>query len=568
MASNQRLVRSKAHLGDYLLPPLISKDVKMYLRKKRAAFLQLLFLAGCFGTAWMLWPQEGIYSLSANSARHLFTVLGIGQLAMVALFAPAFTSPAFTMEKERNTFDLLYGTLMSPFAIVWGKMAGALTFLLLVILSSVPVASICLVLGGVDRSAVLWFYVILFLTALQFGMIGLTVSALSSKTYLSVIFTYIVIGVLGVLVVIPPMMFISRVGTNLREVLHQLQSLSPFVAMASIVQPDLLRTSTSMTDVPDAYRLFIQASLVMTAGMAAFLFYYLRRCPSPKPRRQQVIDEAFTERMGKWPFYLVNPRGHRKMMGPLFNPVFIKELRTMIFGRIVYLLRGIYICVFVSLVLVLLAAFSTYMHTPRIIAVFTVSFQMVLMLLVAPIFSAPLISSEIESGRFDLLRLTKLSSIKIVSGKFQSVVLPLTMLVIATLPPYLALGYIEPVLWPHIARTGVTLVATLLFVCSAGMFFSAMSRKTATSVAATYVLVVLTCVLSLVGLLAPASFSPAVLRRVFVVNPVVTMLAEVALPSLRDKYELWLPNLYFLLVSSVVLMVLATLRVRMLVRPR
>ena len=176
MASDQPLGRARARLGDYLLPPLISKDVKMYLRKKRAAFLQLLFLAGCFGTAWMLWPQEGIYSLSANSAHHLFTVLGIGQLAMVVLFAPAFTSPAFTMEKERNTFDLLYGTRMSPFAIVWGKTAGALTFLLLVILSSVPVVSICLVLGGVDRGDVLWFYVILFLTALQFGMIGLTVS--------------------------------------------------------------------------------------------------------------------------------------------------------------------------------------------------------------------------------------------------------------------------------------------------------------------------------------------------------------------------------------------------------
>ena len=156
----------------------------------------------------------------------------------------------------------------------------------------------------------------------------------------------------------------------------------------------------------------------------------------------------------------------------------------------------------------------------------------------------------------------------IVSGKFQSVVLPLIMLVIATLPPYLALGYIEPKLWPRIARTGVTLVATLLFVCAAGIFFSTMSRKTATSVAATYVLVVLTCVLSLVGLLAPDSFSTTVLQRVFVVNPVVTMLAEVALPSLRENYELWLPNLRFLLVSSVVLLVLATLRMRMLVRPR
>ena len=551
-----------------LLPPLMFKDVKMALRTRRAPLLQLLFLGACFLGAWALWPQEGVYSLSSQRAHHLFTILGIGQLALVVLFAPAFTSPAFTMEKERNTFDVLYGTLMSPIAIVWGKISGSLTFLMLVVLSSMPIVSTCMVLGGVSINQVIWFYAMLFLTALFFGMVGLTVSALCERTYISIIISYIIIGVTSVAVIIPPMMFMSTAGEQTKRLLHYVWSLSPFMAMTGIVQPGLLSSMTEGVSLTPPRVIYGWVALVLVACMTVFLFFYLRRCPAPKTRRQQLIDEKLTERLSKWPFYLINPRGHRRSIGRLFNPVLIKELRTMLFGRLVYLLRGMYFCVGVSLILILLAAFSTYIYATRVIAIFTVSFQMVLVLFLTPIFSAPLISSEIEAGRFDLLRLTKLSSLKIVAGKFESVILPLLILMIATLPPYLALGYIDRSLIPGILHSAATLGATLLFVCSAGLFFSSMARRTSTSVAATYVVVVLTCVVSLVGLLAPEGFSKSVLQPLFVINPVVSMLSEVALPDLRQDFQLWLPNIYFLLSGAVAMLIAAALRVNYLVRPR
>jgi ABC-type transport system involved in multi-copper enzyme maturation permease subunit len=553
---------------DSLFPPILFKDVKMSLRTKRAALLQLVFLGACFLTAWVLWPQEGIYSLSSQNSHHLFTVMGIGQLAMMVLFSPAFTSGAFTMEKERNTFDLLYGTRMSPFAIVWGKISGALTFLIFVALSSVPVVCVCLVLGGINTDAILWFYVILVLTALFYGMVGLTVSAVSQKTYISIIVTYIIIAILSIGVIVPPLMFIPKAGMTFKSLLHHLWSISPFVAMTNVVQPELLKSDRWIPEMTEAHIIFAWVSAIATVAMALFLFGLLHRCPTPKPRRERVIGEALGERLTKWPFYLVNPRGHRRMIGRFSNPVFIKELRTMLFGRIVYLMRGIYFCVVVSMGLVLLAAFSTYMFPTRVIGIFTVSFQMVLILFMGPIFSAPLISSEIENGRFDLLRLTKLRSWTIVSGKFQSVIIPLAILLVATLPPYFALGYIDRSLIPGILRSGITLVATVMFICSAGMFFSSISRKTATSIAATYVVVVLTCVLSLVGLLAQNRFSPELLKPMFLINPVVAMLSETALPDVRDAFHLWLPNLKFLLASSVILLILAAIRVGFLVRPR
>jgi len=45
-------------LCDAIFPPLMFKDLKMSLRKKRAAILELLFLGACFAAAWLLWPKE------------------------------------------------------------------------------------------------------------------------------------------------------------------------------------------------------------------------------------------------------------------------------------------------------------------------------------------------------------------------------------------------------------------------------------------------------------------------------------------------------------------------------
>ncbi len=550
-----------------LMPPLLHKDVLMGLRKKRSILLQMLFLTVCFSALWALWPEGGIYSLSSYRSQHLFTVLGLGQLALVTLFAPAFVSPAFTMEKERNTFDVLYGTKMSPFAIVWGKIAGALSFLLMVILTGIPFVSMCVVLGGISREAVLWFYIVLVASSFIVGSIGLFISYLSTKTYRSVIVTYVIVFVLSFLTVIPSMMFISGVGGTAKSVLHYSWSLSPFVAMLNVVQPEFIRSGIGTVDIPEAHTIFAFFSLIVGTLLLLFIFFRLRLCPSPVPQRENITDQALKERLTRWPFYLLNPKGRRRLMGRMWNPVFIKEMRTMLFGRLAQLLRGFYACWIISILLVLMAAFGAYLYAPSIIAVFTISFQMTLILFMGPIFSAPLISREVENQRFDLLRLTRLSSFTIVSGKYQSVIIPVVLLLIATLPPYFALGYVDRTLITGILRSSATLLATLIFICSAGVMFSSFAKRTSSSIAATYVVVVATCVLSLIGLLARQHFSHDVLQTMFVVNPIVVMLSEIALPELRETFRLWLPNIYFLIIAAISMLFVAVIRVSYIVRP-
>ena len=65
----------------------------------------------------------------------------------------------------------------------------------------------------------------------------------------------------------------------------------------------------------------------------------------------------------------------------------------------------------------------------------------------------------------------------------------------ATRPALQALGHVQKGLVVPIKH------------CSAGVFFSSLSRKSSTSIAATYVTAMVICVLSLIGVLAPDRFS-------------------------------------------------------------
>jgi len=104
---------------------------------------------------------------------------------------------------------------------------------------------------------------------------------------------------------------------------------------------------------------------------------------------------------------------------------------------------------------------------------------------------------------------------------------------------------------------------------ASGLFFSSFMRKTAHALAATYTLVVLMVVLTLLGGLTEGIFSPKVLEWVYRINPLTCALTQfVTLHSHQAQFLLWRPNLYFMLGATVVLLLIAAVRVRTLVRPR
>ncbi len=220
--------------------PIIGKEFRLMLRSKRAFGLQLAYVGILSLVAVIIWPRGGVYSLSSLASRDLFTVLALGQLILIALFSPGFTATSITVEKERGTFDLLFASLLKPRSIIFGKLVSSLAILVLLIFSSLPVMSVSFLLGGVALVEVGRAVLILTVATVLFGLIGLSLSAICNRSYTSTLITYLIILLLVVGVWIPSLV-LARWQAGARAI-YTLRSCSPFTAMVSVTQPDLLRS--------------------------------------------------------------------------------------------------------------------------------------------------------------------------------------------------------------------------------------------------------------------------------------------------------------------------------------
>lgn len=120
----------------------------------------------------------------------IFSVLSILQIVLVSVIAPAFTAGQISLEREKQTLDLLVTTPLRPGAIVIGKLATALAFVVLMILAAIPISGLVLMYGGAQVMDIVRQQVVLLATAIGFGSVGIFASALMKRTQSATVVTY------------------------------------------------------------------------------------------------------------------------------------------------------------------------------------------------------------------------------------------------------------------------------------------------------------------------------------------------------------------------------------------
>lgn len=136
------------------------------------------------------------YSFDPQSMMVLYIVLSAVQMALITLAVPALTAGSISGERERQTLDLLLVTKMSPFAIVTGKLMASLAFILLLIVSTLPVLSLVFFFGGIKVTSMLLMVGFMLMTALMLGSVSVFFSCVFKRTVISVMLVYLIMGVL------------------------------------------------------------------------------------------------------------------------------------------------------------------------------------------------------------------------------------------------------------------------------------------------------------------------------------------------------------------------------------
>lgn len=167
--------------------PVLVKELRGRVRGARAFVLltiYLVVLSGMVLLVYMSMVRSGLTDLNIGQqiGQALFFLIGGVALAQVCLITPLLTAGSISGEKERQSYDLLVSSLLSPWQIVWGKLGAALAYAGLLVLGTIPLISVAFLFGGVSLSEVVVALVALLATALVCACVGLCWSSIAGSS--------------------------------------------------------------------------------------------------------------------------------------------------------------------------------------------------------------------------------------------------------------------------------------------------------------------------------------------------------------------------------------------------
>jgi ABC-type transport system involved in multi-copper enzyme maturation permease subunit len=549
--------------------PLVQRELVAALRQRRMVLLQC-GLATAFSLLVIIrWPTDPRMALAGTRSQEVFRLFAYGLLSALLLMLPVFPATNIVRERNAGTLALLFNTPMGPIRIFWGKLVAVMGLAGVILTLSLPAAAACYALGGISlRSDLLGVYLLLVLTALQYAALALLVSTYATTTDAAVRWAYGFVLLSSVLS-LGPHQFFQGTDTYLAVFGDWLRSASPFAAMMSLQGAGGVGAVGVISSSNVSGR-FLIVSLALTAIYSVWTIRRLNHTIFDRAREAGQIsdDQSLGVRFLRRIVFLVDPQRRSRAIGPLVNPVMIKEFRCRRFGRLSWLLRLIAVCAVLSLGLTYATVTGTVDWGVETIGSIMVLMQVALLVLITPSLAAGLISTERESGGWQLLQMTPLSVLRIVWGKLLSVILTLLLVLCATLPGYVVMVYIEPGLRLQVERVVICLAATAGFAMLLSAAVGSLFPRTATATAASYTALLAVCGAPLlIWLGRDAPFGHDTVESVLVINPVAAALSVIRLSGFRD-YQLIPGNWWFLGIASLVCLLVLIGQTRRISRPR
>lgn len=512
----------------------------------------------------MRWPTDATIDVVGNGASEVFRPVTFAIAIAIMMLIPAFPATAIVSERQRGTLTLLLNSPTTPLEIYVGKLVGNVILGLIIISVCFPAIVACYAMGGISIfNHIIPLVLVWTGMTIQYSALGLWVSVRAHSADSSLRMTYVAVLALVVLS-IGPTVFVGKLSGGLSLVAQWLTAVSPVPALEQITGS---QAHANQIGIVTGWIEFLVVSFLISVGLAIATLRKLDPLllDRARPAGKQIEGSKSTwlRRLS----YLVDPQRRKAGIPFWLNPVMVKEFRTRKFGRLHWLLRLIAAGGIVSLLLTVVAATGTVSWGVERIAASMVILQIALLLLLGPSLGANLIASEIESGSWQLLRVSPLWSARIVSGKLLSTALTLILLLLATLPGYVVMGYIQPSVGGQVSNVIVSLVIAISMVTLISACISAFCRSTAVATATSYaVLLTIFAGTLLVWLSRGKPFGPLVVERTLLFNPAAVALAEMRAPGFED-YNLTPNGWYVGIGISVFSLMILLVRVFRMTRP-
>jgi ABC-2 type transport system permease protein len=200
--------------------PIVAKEYRTRMRTWRSPLAITIYIVLLGGIGWAIFAAisatqtVGNQQSSGNLGQQLFTFLILFQVALLAFITPAITAGAISGERERQTIDLLFVTPIPPFSIIWGKLLASMSFVVLLLMISVPIFSLVFLFGGIELDQVAEAFLVTAVTAMTLGFVGVAFSTLFRRTLAATVAAYGAAFVLLVGTLIYGLLFPTVINPN------------------------------------------------------------------------------------------------------------------------------------------------------------------------------------------------------------------------------------------------------------------------------------------------------------------------------------------------------------------
>lgn len=181
-------------MKNFVVNPVLNKEFKLRFRTFKS-FLGILFYLLALailiiGFVFIESMNNSQGYFKPDQSREMFMILSVLQLALILFITPGLTAGVISSERERQTLNIMLTTTQSSTSIILSKLISSVSFLLLLIIASLPLYSIVFLFGGISPGQVLTMIGFYMFTIITFGSLGVLFSTLIRKTIVSMVTTY------------------------------------------------------------------------------------------------------------------------------------------------------------------------------------------------------------------------------------------------------------------------------------------------------------------------------------------------------------------------------------------
>lgn len=546
--------------------PILRRELLDRLRSIRA-FASILTVA--FGAALLVilrWPSDATLDVVSQGSLQVFRPLAFGLAVAIMTLVPAFPATALVRERRRGTLALLLNSPLRPWDIYFGKLVSNVLLACILVSVSLPALAACFAMGGLSlQSHIGPLLLIMVCMAIQYSVVGLWVSAQASSSDSSLRWTYAAVLALAFLSLAPSAIYGNMPGWR-SWIAQWMTALSPMPALQVITGSQSVATDFGTAGGWTGY-LVGCAMTTLILGVLTILKLDPRLFDRPRPTGRIVQNKNSVGGWARRMVYLIDPE-KRKLGIPLWiNPIMVKEFRTRKFGRLHWLLRLVAVCAVISLFLTVVASTGTVSWGVGRIAATLVLLQISLLVVLGPSLSSGLIAAEVESGGWQLLRMTTMWPARIVSGKLMSVFWTMLLILLATVPGYAVMMWIQPALIDQVQKVLISLGVATLMIVSVSACISAYCRSAAVATATSYGLLLTQFGgTTLIWMAQGKPFGATFVERALAFNPAAAALSEIRIGGF-ENYNL-IPIAWWIgLTISVFCLILLSARTWRLVQP-